>query len=30
LIDTAKEKGYLTWSKKEGEEEFKTYLTPKP
>ncbi|UCE41338.1 MAG: DUF1858 domain-containing protein [Candidatus Aminicenantes bacterium] len=29
LIDTAKEKGYLTWSKNEGEEVFKTYLTPK-
>lgn len=29
LIDTAKEKGYLTWSKKEGEGIFKTYLTPK-
>ncbi len=29
LIDTAKEKEYLTWSKKEGEGVFKTYLTPK-
>ena len=29
LIDAAKEKGYLTWSKKEGEEVFKTYLTLK-
>ncbi len=29
LIDAAREKGYLTWSKKEGEEVFKTYLTPK-
>ena len=28
LIDTAKEKGYLTWSKKEEEGVFKTYLTP--
>jgi uncharacterized protein (DUF2249 family) len=29
LIDAAKEKGYLTWSKKEGEEVFETYITPK-
>ena len=29
LIDTAKDKGYLTWSKKKGEGVFKTYLTPK-
>lgn len=29
LIDTAKEKGYQTWSKKEEEGVFKTYLTPK-
>jgi uncharacterized protein (DUF2249 family) len=29
LIDAAKEKGYLTWSKKEGEHVFKTYLAPK-
>ncbi len=29
LIDAAREKGYLTWSEKEGEEVFKTYLTPK-
>ena len=29
LIDTAKEKGYLIWSKKEVEGVFKTYLTPK-
>jgi uncharacterized protein (DUF2249 family) len=28
LIDAAKEKGYLTWSKNEGEKVFKTYLTP--
>jgi uncharacterized protein (DUF2249 family) len=29
LIDTAKEKGYLSWSKKEGDRVFKTFLTPK-
>ena len=29
LIDAAKEKGYLTWSKKEEKKVFKTYLTPK-
>jgi hypothetical protein len=29
LIETAGKKGYLTWSKKEGECVFKTYLTPK-
>jgi hypothetical protein len=29
LIDAAREKGYLIWSKKEGKEVFKTYLTPK-
>jgi hypothetical protein len=29
LIDAAKDKGYQTWSKKEGEGVFKTYLTPK-
>jgi hypothetical protein len=29
LIDAAKEKGYLSWSKKEGEGVFKTYLMPK-
>jgi len=29
LIDTAEKQGYLTWSKKEGEGVFKTYLTPK-
>lgn len=29
LIDTAKEKGYLTWSKKEGDRLVKTYLSPK-
>jgi hypothetical protein len=29
LIDTARKKGYLTWSKKEGSDIFKTYLTPK-
>ncbi len=29
LIDTAREKGYLTWSKREEEDVFKTYLTPK-
>ncbi len=28
LIDAAKEKGYLIWSKKEGAGVFKTYLTP--
>lgn len=28
LIDTAKEKGYLIWSKNAGEKVFKTYLTP--
>jgi hypothetical protein len=28
LIDSAKEKGFLTWSQKEGGEIFKTYLTP--
>lgn len=29
LIDTARKKGYLTWSEKEGDGIFKTYLTPK-
>jgi len=29
LIDTARKKGYLTWSEKEGDNVFKTYLTPK-
>jgi hypothetical protein len=28
LIDAARENGYLIWSKNEGEEVFKTYLTP--
>jgi len=29
LIDAAKEKGYLTWVKKEGDRVFKTFLTPR-
>lgn len=29
LIDAVKDKSYLTWSKKEGDGVFKTYLLPK-